>query len=512
MAARKPQMELGDVFSTIGDSIRQSAYAPNINAYKAHAKQKMFHQAIDKRVRLYIGGNRSGKSTAGIVEDIWWLTKRHPYRSFSDRPVIGRLVSVDFMNGTKKIIIPMLKQWIPPSELRGGNWTDAYDAGDRVLNFDNGSSLELMSYDQDLDKFAGTSRDFIHFDEEPPKDIYTECLMRLIDRKGSCWLTMTPVEGMTWVFDDLYEPGVAGHERIGVIEVGIEENPYIDPAEVRAVMTGLSEDEQVARGEGKFVQIGGLVYKKFDPMIHVIPAMDPKEFNNVAKFEQYMSLDHGFNNPTSVHWHAVNQDNEVITFDEHYERERIIDYHAEVINSRNNAHGRIPDVNVADPAIAQRTGVTGTSIQTEYALRGIGFALGNNDVLTGVAKVNQYLTTIGPSGSPSWRITDNCSNLIKEILRLRWATYQSKKAQQQNNPYDKIHKKDDHACDECRYFFTLMPDLSPVGPVEDTTLPPNIGKSTAVDPNRIKIDPNLTPEALGRMSTTTWTRVDLGEL
>lgn len=509
--SRNPNLDIKDLLSGMSEALQKSAYAPNINGYKPHRKQLDFHKMVEnKRTRLYVGGNRSGKSTAGIVEDIWWLTKRHPYRTFGPRPVAGRIVSVDFLNGVKKIIIPMLKQWIPPSELRGGNWTDAYDSMDRVLHFDNGSFVELMSYDQDLDKFAGTSRDFIHYDEEPPKDIYTECQMRLIDRKGSSWLTMTPVEGMTWVFDDLYEKGIEGHPRIGVIEINTEENPYLDAEEIDSVMSDLSPEEREARQEGKFVSLGGLVYKKFKPEIHVIPPVDPVKLAG-PEFKHYMSLDHGFNNPTSVHWHAVNRNNEVITFDEHYEREQIIDYHSRVIHEREQYHKRIPDIRVCDPALAQRNGVTGTSIQTEYAIRGIGFALGNNDIATGVAKVSQYMTTFGPSGRPMWVITENCQNLIREIKRLRWKTWASKKQSSQNNPYDQIHKKDDHACDECRYFFTLMPTLEAPPPVEKKINLPNMGGHGSIRIDLPITDPNLTPEKLSR-SQTVWHRVDLGEL
>lgn len=503
---RNPNLNLSDMFTTMGEELNKAAYAPNINAYQPHAKQSDFHE-MDKRVRLYIGGNRSGKTVAGIVEDIWWLTKRHPYRKFGPRPIAGRIVSVDFHNGLNLIIIPMLKQWIPKSELRGGSWESAYDSQLRVLNFDNGSTVELMSYEQDLDKFAGTSRDFVHYDEEPPKDIFTECQMRLIDRKGSSWLTMTPVEGMTWVFDDLYEKGtLEDHPRIGVVEVTTEENPYLDQEEVAAVMDDLSDEDRQARKEGKFIQLGGLVYKEFKRNLHVIPAIDPRDLKG-PEFKHYLSLDHGFNNPTSVHWHAVDRDNSVITFDEHYERERIIDYHAEVIHQRNKAHQRIPDINVCDPALSQRNGVTGTSIQTEYAIRGIGFCLGNNDVPTGVAKVNQYLTTTGANGRPNWVITENCANLIREILRLRWKTWASKKQASQNNPYDQIHKKDDHACDECRYFFTLMPDLRPITPKRLPIEIPAIGGNSAVKAFG-RTDPNL-----GRVSKkTSWDAVDLGEL
>ncbi len=503
-----PNLSLTDMLLVMGEELGRTAHTPNINAYKPHAKQVDFHKAEQRR-RLYIGGNRSGKTTGGIVEDIWWLTKRHPYRRIPDGPVFGRIVCVDFLNGIEKIIKPQLKRWIPPSELRGGCWADAYEAGIRTLFFENGSFVELMSYDQDLDKFAGTSRHFIHFDEEPPEAIYTENMARLVDTRGSMWMTMTPVEGMTWIFDEIYEKGRMGDKNISITEVDMAENPHLDPEAVAEYLDSLSEDERDARGSGKFIQMGGLVYKAFKPEIHVV---DPIDFKDIARkeFKHYMSLDHGFNNPTAVEWHAVDRDNNVLTFDEHYEAGRIIDYHAAVIKDRNKDHGRTPDISVCDPALEQRQGVTGTSIRTEYAIRGIGFVLGNNDVQTGVVKVNEYLTTLNERGRPLWQITSNCGNLIRELLRLRWQTWSSKKQQQTNNPYEKIHKKDDHACDSSRYFFTLMPSLKQTIPLPVAAQKVNGFGNSGVDAAKFRVDPGLTPNALAAKKTE-WTRIDLSE-
>jgi phage terminase large subunit-like protein len=313
-----------------------------------------------------------------------------------------------------------------------------------------------MSYDQDLDKFAGTSRHFVHFDEEPPEGIFTENRARLIDTGGSWWMTMTPIDGMTWIYDQIYMVGknnpVGG---IKVIEVDMRDNPHLNKGEVDSFLASLSKDEREARGRGKFVQIGGLVFKNFDPSIHVIdPMVPPKEW------EWYASVDHGYNNPTAWLWHAVSPDGVVITFAEHYEAERTVDYHASVVHMRNAGFGRIPDLYVCDPALAQRQGVTGTSIQTEYAQHGIPVIPGNNDVLSGVNRINQYLKLTG-EGKPRWYITRNCPNLIREMQRLRWKTYASKKLASQNNRHDLIHKKDDHAPDSARYFFTFLPDLTP---------------------------------------------------
>jgi phage terminase large subunit-like protein len=491
---------LQDAFRDLGENLARVAEFPDINSYVPHAKQRKFHNS-NKRIRLYIGGNRSGKTTGGIVEDIWWLTRTHPYQPIPNRPIAGRIISVDFLNGIEKIIKPQLQQWLPPSQLRGGSWFSAYEASTRTLNLENGSFVELMSYDQDLDKFAGTSRDFVHFDEEPPELIYTENMARLIDRKGHAWITMTPVEGMTWIYDTIYEKGILDDPGIDVVEVDMTENPHLDRDEVEIFLGSLSEDERNARGSGKFVQMGGLVYKSFNPKIHVIDPIDFAELHG-PNYKHYMSLDHGFNNPTAILWHAADTDNQVITFDEHYESGRIVEYHASVIKEREIAHGRTPDIRICDPALQQKQGVTGTSIQTEYAIRGIGLLLGNNDVATGVEKVNQYLA-LREDGTPSWHITRNCANLIREISRLRWKTWASKKQQSQNNPYDQIHKKDDHACDAARYFFSFMPELKQEVKMPEKATLPHIGGQSAKMPgfgpwNR---DPNLAPERLGQRKT-----------
>lgn len=504
---RNPNLSLSDMFATMSEEIRYGSHTPNINAYIPHVKQEKFHKAVEKK-RLYIGGNRSGKTTGGIVEDIWWLTHRHPYRNIPDRPIAGRIICVDFLNGIEKIIKPQLKQWVPPSELRGGTWTEAYDAGTRTLNFQNGSFVELMSYDQDLDKFAGTARDFIHFDEEPPEVIYQENMARLIDRQGSMWMTLTPVEGMEWIFDQLYEKGRIGTPGISVVEVDMAENPHLSQEAVAEYLNGLDEEERLVRGSGKFITRGGLVYKAFNPEIHLIDPIDPKDFRG-SNYKKYFSLDHGFNNPTSCHWHAVDRDNQVVTFDEHYAAGLIIEDHAKIIHTKDKEHGFTPSIRVCDPALAQKQAVTGTSIQTEYAIRGIGMILGNNDVSTGVAKVNEYLKTMGANGRPQWIITKNNVNLIREIAKLRWKTWATHKQGSMNNPYETIHKKDDHACDECRYFFALMPRLAPVRALPVAAQVTPFGGTSAVLANKFKIDPNLTPQALSRHGANK--RIDLSE-
>jgi hypothetical protein len=267
---------------------------------------------------------------------------------------------------------------------------------------------------------------------------------------------------MTWIYDDIYLVGKnAADSDIDVIEVSMDENPYLPKLEIAAYAASLSSDDKKARLEGKFIQLGGLVYKSFDPDIHVVDVQVPP-----LDWEWYASVDHGYNNPTAWLWHAVGPNGTAVTFAEHYESERTVDYHAATVHMRNGSFGRIPDYYVGDPALAQHNGVTGTTIFEEYAKYDIPIAPANNDVLSGINKVNQYLQ-LGGTGKPNWYITRNCVNLIQEMARLRWKTWASKRIASDRNKQDAINKKDDHACDSARYFFTFLPDLRPAGNMPD---------------------------------------------
>lgn len=445
----------------LAERVQTQAVRPNIHGYIPHDKQVLFHTASGRH-RLYIGGNRSGKTTGGIAEDIWWLTGKHPYRKTPSGGVRGRIVGVDFLNGIEKILKPEFMRWCPVADLRGGTWSTAYDTQERTLHFENGSFVEFMSYDQDVDKFAGTSRHFIHFDEEPPQDIYIECVARLVDTAGSWWMTLTPVMGMQWMYDDIYIPGKNNPtSKISVIEVEMYENPHLGREEIEEFLESLPSEDRDARVKGKFTRRGGVIFKDWDAKKHVIDDFILPETGG----EIYKSLDHGFNNPTAWLWHYVSPDGVVVTFDEHYESEMIVEEHAAQVKLMDQMHKRMTTISVADPATAQRNGITGDSIQAQYAINGINIMMGNNDVIAGINKMNSYLRR------DRWYVTRNCENLIREMARYRWKTWANKKSERDNNMYDVPHKKDDHAIDSARYFFMLMPDLTPSKKLEEAVQP-----------------------------------------
>lgn len=70
----------------------------------------------------------------------------------------------------------------------------------RVKHISGGvSTIGLKSYDQGRKKFQGTAKHLVWLDEEPPADVYDECMMRLMTTDGIMLCTFTPLEGLTEV-------------------------------------------------------------------------------------------------------------------------------------------------------------------------------------------------------------------------------------------------------------------------------------------------------------------------
>jgi phage terminase large subunit-like protein len=55
----------------------------------------------------------------------------------------------------------------------------------------------MMSYEQGCEAFYGRTMDLVWQDEEPPQEVYTECLVRLMTTNGIMYVTCTPLNGTT---------------------------------------------------------------------------------------------------------------------------------------------------------------------------------------------------------------------------------------------------------------------------------------------------------------------------
>lgn len=456
-------LSMSEMLGGLTDALIQQATKPNLYGYTPHDKQQQFHSSQDFG-RLFIGGNQSGKTTSGVVEDLWWVTKRHPYRNIpSHLKIAGRAISVDFVEGVERILIPEFKRWVLPSDLKNGSWEDSWDNYRHMLTFADGSFIEFLTYEQSLEKHAGAKRHFIHFDEEPPESIFGENMARLLAQDPAAWwITMTPTQGITWVDDRMVSPKNGRPDGLFVVQVNTEDNTHLPAGTVKRTLGMLSADEQKIRQEGLFVPRGGLVFPEFQRTIH---GAVPENFRPPLDWTIWMSMDSGWNNPTAILYSAVSPNMEqIVTFHEIYGNERTVKEWAQEMHDFERQYGLKVYVRVGDPAMKQTREITGTSVAMEYANNGINLALDSipKDTSIGVAKMRQYLKPNPRNGNyPFWRIVGtSCPHLVDQMKKLEWDSIQSEKLRGQKNKPETIKKRNDHAPDAVRYMFTAFPDLT----------------------------------------------------
>ena len=459
----KEPLSLSDMLSGLSQSLAAQAEKPNLYGYKPNpGQQEEFHKSLAFG-RVFIGGNQSGKTTGGVVEDLRWATKRHPHRRFDDHiKIAGRAIGVDLLKGIERILVPEFKRWVLPSDLVNGSWEDSWRPAPRaILNFANGSSIEFLTYEQSLEKHAGTKRHFIHFDEEPPQAIFGENMARLLAQDPAAWwITMTPVDGITWVDEVLVHPDVPAQD-VDIFVVSSYENITLPEGSIARTFANLDEDEQKVRTEGAFIPKGGRVYPEFQVSVH---AQVPTSWVPPADWTIWTSIDAGWNNPTCILYTAVSPNmDEIITFYEIYDNNRRVMDYAQEMHDFEKAQGLKVYNRVGDPAMKQVNMVSGTSVAMEFARCGIYMGLDSipHSTSIGVEKIKQYLRTNPKTGKPFWQIVGTyCPKLVAQMKKLEWDYIQSAKLRDQRNKPETIKKKNDHAPDAIRYNFTCFPDLT----------------------------------------------------
>ena len=168
------------------------------------------------RVRTMMAGNRTGKTEgAGGYETALHLTGRYPdwwpgrrfakpisawacgdtgttVRETVQFKLLGKLSDV----GTGLIPGEDIVQFSRKSGLR-----EAVDTVHVRHQSGGVSVLTFKSYDQRRESFQGTEKDLIWLDEEPPLDVYVECLLRTMGTEwfggGLMMQTFTPLQGLS---------------------------------------------------------------------------------------------------------------------------------------------------------------------------------------------------------------------------------------------------------------------------------------------------------------------------
>jgi hypothetical protein len=323
-----------------------------------------------------------------------------------------------------------------------------------MLRFKNGSWVQFMSNDQDLDKFAWAALHRVVYDESPRQDIRRECLMRLIDYDGEELYGLTPMDGMSnWLFNEFYRPwerGLLDGETARLVLVDMDDNPHLSGSAKEWALSGLSSEEREARKTGRFVSFAGLIYPMFN---HVIPDEDATPGGELpAGVECFEAVDPGLRHMAAVLFCYLTPRDDLVVYDELALQGKTVAEVCKRIKLVRERWGVQPRWTVIDPAARNKSPQTGRSDQQEYSDHGIPTIPGQNEVRPGINRVKERLE------ADRLHVAARCSELLEEFRTYRW---KAESHRSEDDARDRPVKRDDHLLDALRYVCMQRPLAPP---------------------------------------------------
>ncbi len=412
--------------------------------------------------RLFMAGNRVGKTEAGGFEIVCHLTGIYPHwwdgKRFDKR--VRALAAGDTGETTKDII---------QKKICGGeHGTDAWGSGmvpkhllgkPRIKQGVSGaysevpvkhisgewSNLKLRTYEQGRKIFQGTEEDIIWMDEECPYDVYEEALIRTMTTNGIFILTFTPLSGLTelvlaflasckeQVLKDTSEPRY-------MVQAGWSHAPHLTEEQKNKLIKSLKlkPHQLKARMNGEPSLGAGAIYPIDKDDYEVKPFMIPRHW------PKGYALDVGWNRTAAV-WGAWDRDSDTVyLYSEHYMGDAVPSQHIEAIKGRGTWM-----LGTIDPAAKGRSQADGKRLIEAYEDGGLNIIPADNAVESGIHEVLSRLST------GRLKVCSNLSNWFSEVALYR------------RNEKGKIVKENDHIMDATRYLIMMLIKIMTSPPPKD---------------------------------------------
>ncbi|WP_246747983.1 terminase family protein [Methylobacterium sp. SD274] len=186
--------------------LRRELYPKHIAFFRAGATEYDRCMLAANRVgkSFGVGGYETALHLTGRYPE-WWDGRRfaHPVEWWAagDTSETTRdIVQAILMGPLESVGTGLIQEAdIIGSPSRRSGVTGAFDQV-HVRHVTGGASLlGFKSFDQGRKKFQGTAKHGVWLDEEPPSDVFDECMLRLMTTDGLMLCTFTPLSGMTEV-------------------------------------------------------------------------------------------------------------------------------------------------------------------------------------------------------------------------------------------------------------------------------------------------------------------------
>jgi phage terminase large subunit-like protein len=421
--------------------LRREVYAKHIEFFRAGAQYKE---------RLFMAANRVGKTVAGAYETACHLTGKYPPwwegKRF-EKPTDGWACGANSQT-TRDVVQGVLlgkvaAQGMIPAEdvvqtTAGRGITGSVETVWVKHVSGKLSKLGFKTYEQGRRAFEGEAKDFVWCDEEPPMDVYTELLYRLLTTKGIISTTFTPLLGMSEVVSSFLEAEAEESRRSKyVVQAGWKDVPHLDEEEKQKLVANTPAYQVRARTDGEPALGAGAIYP-IDEAEIVVPVFDiPKTWPRA------FGMDVGWNR-TAVAWGAKDPGSGVVyLYSEHYQGQGEPASHAQAILAR----GRwIPGV--IDPACLGSSQIDGRTLMQIYRELGLSLAPAVNAVEAGITEVWNLLV------SGRLKVMANMLNWLREF----------RKYHRDDKGSGKVVKRDDHLMDATRYLMVSGRNLMMIEP------------------------------------------------
>ena len=445
-----PDNDIPDEYEQTGFIHARSKYKKHIEFMDAGSK---YHE------RAFIAANRVGKSLAGVYEVCchatgmyphWWKGKRF------NKPVTIWLCGdrgEAVRDGIQKALMErsnrykgedgtgLLRRDCLDGQPRGmSNVPGAYGLYS-VKHISGGfSSITIKTYQAGRTAFESAAVDVIMLDEECPREIYSECILRTLTTGGTVFLTFTPDSGLTdtvlaFFEDGDFKNGAAKNKFVTM--VGWDDVPHIAQIEKEKALAAMMPHEIDCRTKGMPYLGAGVIYPIPVEDVVVEPFKIPEHWSHC------FGMDVGWNR-TAVVWFAVDQDTRVkYIYSEYYVGEKEPASHAHGIRSRGDW---IPGF--IDPAARGRGNTDGQQLLQMYLDLGLDLTKADNSVESGIYTVFQQLQ------SGLLKVFSTCNAWVREYRLYR------------RDDKGHIVKKNDHLMDAMRYGIMTGIDLAVPPPIE----------------------------------------------
>jgi phage terminase large subunit-like protein len=429
--------------------------------YPKHTQ--FMNMGANHNMRLFMGGNRTGKTEAGAYEMTCHLTGLYPHwwegRKFLN-PISAWAAGVT--NQSVKEIqqlallgpINDIGSGMIPRDLLVGNPTKKPGVAGAIetiyVRHRSGgvSELTFKSYEQGRENFQGTQKQVIWEDEEPRDyGVHEECTMRIFDEisPGLLYCTFTPLFGMTQLVQSFLEEGRVPHDGVPegepnkfVTQVTWDEVPHLSEEQKKSLISSIQPHLRDARTKGIPNLGAGAIFPLSEDEIVVEPFRIPEFWPRAYGLDVGWGGTTGQGGKTACIWIVQNPDTEqYFLYSEHYESHSIPAVHAEAIKARGRwIHG------VIDSQAIQTSATDGKSLLEQYESLDLLLEPSQKAKEAGIQKIYQMLL------AGQLKVFNTLKNWLNEYRQYT----------RDENGKIKDKQKDD-LMDATNYLMLLCPDI-----------------------------------------------------